>query len=92
MNAKKILLLMALPVFVFVLSGCGQKTVPQTTPTAQTVEPKIQPDQKQQSEPPRPPSNPVQAIDSETKSLDQEIDSATEEIDSAELSDAQFGL
>lgn len=89
MNAKKILLLMALPIFVFVLSGCGQKTVPPTTPTAQTVEPEIQPDQKQQSELP---SNPVQAIDSETKSIDQEIGSATEEIDSAELSDAQFGL
>jgi peptidoglycan hydrolase CwlO-like protein len=90
MNAKKISLLIALPLFVFVLSGCGQKPVPQQTiPTAQTVEPEIQPDQKQQSQLP---SDPVQAIDSETKSIDQEIDSTTEEIDSAELSDAQFGL
>lgn len=93
MNVKKILLLTALPIFVFVLSGCGQKPVPQTlpptTPTAQNIEPEIQSDQKKQSELP---SNPVQAIDSETKSIDQEIGSVTEEIDSAELSDAQFGL
>lgn len=104
MDTKKIIAVIAIPVFAFVLSGCGKKdnvapqqNTAQTTNNAVDVAPPAAPgaggSQAQAGDGlPTLPADSKAAIDQESNAIDQQLQSTTDDMDSTELSDSQMGL
>ena len=104
MNTKKIIAIIAIPVFAFVLSGCGKKdnAEPQQN-TAQTTNDTVDvappaapgsgvPQTQAKDELPALPADSKTAIDQESNAIDQQLQSVADDMDSTELSDSQMGL
>jgi len=104
MDTKKIIAVLAIPVFAFVLSGCGKKgnvepqqntaqTTNDTVDTAPPAAPGAGSSQTQAGdELPALPADNKAAIDQESNAIDQQLQSTADDMDSTELSDSQMGL
>jgi PBP1b-binding outer membrane lipoprotein LpoB len=106
-KTKKIALLVALPAFALVLSGCGKQTAPASQSPAKTQQESAKPQQptppvtfQQQQDPVASPSQPLpplptdnkKAIDTELSNIDKELQTTDNTINSNDLSNANLGL
>ena len=98
-KTKKIAFISILPIFVLVLSGCGQQAVPQTSTTPPTTQgiktaPPVQnqtpANNSTQTIPPLPADNKT-AIDSETQGIQADLDSIDTSL-SKDTTDTSLGL